>query len=137
MTTWEPRRLRTWLAWPKRSRRFARKAQRRVVLRTGHANVSSLQACRLWRTITCGTLAVKPSNKPLHLTAARSLARRPSRLARCGLRPLRSRQTGARGQVSGNGVSPTETEGTEDGDLLRNGERNTREVGKVEVQPLL
>jgi hypothetical protein len=48
-----------------------------------------------------------PPNKPLHLTAARSLARRPSRLARRGLRPLRSRQTGARGQVSGNGVRPT------------------------------
>jgi hypothetical protein len=64
--------------------------------------------CCLWRTITCGMLAIKPSNKPLHLTAARSPARRPSRLARRGLRPLRSRHTGARGQVSGNGVRWTE-----------------------------
>ena len=43
-----------------------------------------LPVYRSWRTVTCGMLAIKPSNKPLHLTAARSLARRPSRLARRG-----------------------------------------------------
>jgi hypothetical protein len=56
MTTWEPRRLRKWLAWPKRSRRFARKAQRRVVLRTGHANASLLQVRRSSYTTTCGNV---------------------------------------------------------------------------------
>ena len=39
-------------------------------------------------------------NKALHLTAARSLGPALKRLVHSGLRPLRSRQTGARGQVS-------------------------------------
>jgi hypothetical protein len=44
------------------------------VLRTGHATALFLQAFGSLRTITCGMLAIKPSNKPLHLTAARSVA---------------------------------------------------------------
>jgi hypothetical protein len=65
--------LRKWPAWPKSSAASRAESSTRAVLRTGHAHALLLLVYRLWRTITCGMLAIKPSNKPLHLTAARSL----------------------------------------------------------------
>jgi hypothetical protein len=53
-----------------------RNRQGRSAFRTGHASSFVLQANCARRTATYGTLANKPPNKPLHLTAARSLARR-------------------------------------------------------------
>jgi hypothetical protein len=104
MTTSYPRLLRKWRRGRKTALRLARKARRAQCCAPATPMRLFAVVCCLWRTIACGMSAIKPSNKPLHLTAARSPARRPSRLARRGLRPLRSRQTGARGQVSGSGV---------------------------------